>query len=304
MARSGRVSHRPRRTRPIRLQRRQGVLTPVDTGFWWELWRDPNHLLLAAPWPAFLGLISLAYLAINLLYAVLYLLDPGGIGGVGEGRVARFSDAFFFSVQTLGSIGYGVLHPASVAVNLLVTTESLLGIIFIALTTGLAFARFSRTTARIRFSERATVHRYNGVPTLMFRLANERHNSILDVRLRLYVALDEYTAEGLRMRRLIPLALTREEGIVFMLVWTAMHPINDSSPLQGMGADDLQAANAELLVAFSGLDETLERPIHARHHYPAEAIDFEHIFVDMVEADGEGHLIHYDRFDSLRPSPG
>lgn len=303
MARFRKDFHRRRPTRPVRLQRRQGVLTPVDTGFWWELWRDPNHLLLAAPWPVFLALISLAYLGINVLYATLYLLDPAGIGGVAGGRPAAFSDAFFFSVQTLGSIGYGVLHPASLTVNLLVTSESLLGMIFIALTTGLAFARFSRTTARIRFSKVATVHRYNGVPTLMFRLANERHNSILDVRLRLYVAMDEYTSEGHRMRRLIPLALTREEGIVFMLVWTAMHAIDASSPLQGMSAEDLRAVNAELLVAFSGLDETLERPLHARHQYPADAIDFEHIFVDMVEADGNGHLIHYDRFDALQPAP-
>ena len=291
-----------KRQRPVRLQPRHGVLTPVDAGFWWELWRDPNHLLLAAPWPVFLGLIALAYLLINVVFAGLYLLVPDGIGGIPEGREATFADAFFFSVQTLGSIGYGVLHPTSLATNLLVSVQSLLGILFIALTTGLAFARFSRTVARIRFSEWATVHSYNGVPTLMFRLANERRNSILDARLKVFLAIDEYSSEGHRMRRLLPLRLKRAEGIVFMLTWTAMHPIDRHSPLQGRSADDLAAARAELLVAFSGTDETLERPIHARHNYPVARIAFDHQFVNMVEPDGPGHILHFERLDAIRPA--
>ena len=194
---------------------------------------DPNHLLLAAPWPAFLGLITLAYLALNLLFAALYRLDAAGIGGVPGGGPAGWSHAFFFSVQTLGSIGYGVLHPRpeSSLVNLLVTAESLTGLLFIALTTGLAFARFSRTTARIRFSEVATVHRYNGVPTLMFRLANERFNTILEARLRLFLARDERSAEGQTMRRLVPMRLTRGESIAFLVAWTAMHPIDEGSQI-------------------------------------------------------------------------
>jgi hypothetical protein len=126
-------------SRPVRLRRRHGVLAPVDAGFWWELWRDPNHLLLAAPWPVFLAMITLAYLAINLTFAGLYLLFADGIGGVEGGGPATFADAFFFSVQTLGSIGYGVLHPTSLPVNILVSVQALLGLLFIALTTGLAF---------------------------------------------------------------------------------------------------------------------------------------------------------------------
>ncbi len=289
------------RSRPVRLQPRHGVLTPVDAGFWWQLWRDPNHLLLAAPWPVFLAMVAGAYGLVNLIFAGLYLLDPAGIGGVAGGGPARFSDAFFFSVQTLGSIGYGVLHPASLTVNLLVSAESLVGLLFIALTTGLAFSRFSRTVARIRFSTMATVHPYDGVPTLMFRLANERRNSIVDARLKVFLALDEYSSEGHRMRRLIPLALRRSEGIVFMLIWTAMHPIDQHSPLHGLGPEQLAAARAELLVAFSGIDETLERPIHARHNYPAARIAFDQRFVDMVETDGEGHILHFELLDCIEP---
>jgi inward rectifier potassium channel len=276
---------------------RDGVLTPVDAGFWWELWRDPNHLLLGAPWPVFLALITAAYVVINLTFTALYLLHPEGIGGVAGGGPAGFDDAFFFSVQTLGSIGYGVLHPISLPVSLLVSVESLVGLLFIALTTGLAFARFSRSVARVRFSTQATVHTHDGVPTLMIRLANERRNAILDARLKLFLALDEYSREGLLMRRLIPMSLKRSEGIVFMLMWTAMHPIDADSPLHGLGPLELAAARAELLVAFSGIDETLERSIHARHNYPAERIAFGHRFVDMVEHEGEGHTLHFERFD-------
>lgn len=291
-----------RRSRVRLIQERGGVFAVVERLPWLRLWREPYHLMLAVPWPVFFALVVLTYLAINLLFACLYRLDPGGIGGVPGGR-AGFVDAFFFSVQTLGSIGYGVLHPASGLVNLIVTAESLAGILFIAVITGLAFARFSRSTARIRFSDVATLHTYNGMPTLMFRLANERRNTILEARLRAFLAIDEISAEGIAMRRLVPLPLRREEGIAFLLTWTGMHVIDASSPLRGLDADDLERAHADLLVSFSGIDETLERPIHARHHYPPAMVLFDHCFVDMVQARGEQRLIDWSQFNRVRPCP-
>jgi len=287
---------------PVRLQKHGGIFSAVNPADWIRHWRYPNHLMLAVPWPVFFTLVLLAYLAINLLFSGLYLLDPGGIGGVAGPR-AGFAEAFFFSVQTLGSIGYGVLHPKSLPVNLIVSAESLVGMIFIALITGLAFARFSRSTARIRFSDVATVHHYNGLPTLMFRLANERRNTILDARLRAYLAIDEVSAEGHGMRRLLPLPLRREEGITFIVTWTAMHVIDAASPLHGLDEEALEQANAELLVAFSGIDETLERPIHARHHYPPALIRFDQRFEDMVQGSGERRLVDWSQFNSTRPSP-
>jgi inward rectifier potassium channel len=279
---------------------RSGIFTTAERFPWLRLWREPYHLMLAVPWPVFFVLVVLAYLTINLLFACLYHLDPAGIGGV-TGDRAGFAEAFFFSVQTLGSIGYGVLHPRSLPVNLIVTAESVGGILFIAVITGLAFARFSRSTARIRFSEVATVHTYNGVPTLMFRLANERRNTILEARLRAFLAIDEMSAEGIAMRRLVPLPLRREQGIAFLLTWTGMHVIDGSSPLHGLDADDLEGAHADLLVAFSGIDETLERPIHARHHYPPAMVLFDHCFVDMVQARGQQRLIDWSQFNAVRP---
>ncbi len=263
---------------------------------------------LALSWPAFLALIAGIYLAINLLFAALYRLEPSGIGG-GAGARASFAEAFFFSVQTLGSIGYGVLHPVGLYANLLVTAESLCGLLFVAITTGLAFARFARSNARIRFSESAVVFAYNGEPTLCFRLANERGNSIREARLRAFLAVDEISCEGHRLRRLRPLKLQRDEGVAFLLVWTAMHRIDASSPLHGLTPADLSRLHAEVVVAFSGMDETIERPVHAQAHWPVERLRFGCCFADIIEEnpsgtgnDGERRL-NWAAFDRIRPCP-
>ena len=287
------------RFQPVR--RRSGLLTAVDQrGGWLRHWREPYLLALAISWPLFLGLVALVYLAINLLFAGLYRIDPTGIAG-GAGDAVTLIEAFFFSVQTLGSIGYGALHPVSVYANLVVTAESLCGLLFIALTTGLAFARFARSTARIRFSQLAVIHAYNGQPTLAFRLANERRNGLLEARLRLFLSVDEVSSEGHRMRRLRPLPLERDQGIAFLLIWTAMHRIDASSPLFGLSPERLQELNAELVVAFSGIDETLERPVHARASWPVERIVFGRCFVDMLEQEGDVARIDWSLFDRTRP---
>jgi len=280
------------------LRRERGVLAgrhrPV-----WRHWREPYVLALSLPWPGFLALIAGSYLLINLLFTGLYLLDPGGIGGTAGPR-ATFTEAFFFSVQTLGSIGYGVLHPVGLAANLIVTAESLTGLLFVAISTGLAFARFARSNARIRFSELAVIHPYNGVPTLSFRLANERGNLIREARLKAFLAVDEISVEGHRLRRLRPLVLERDEGVAFLLVWTAMHRIDATSPLFGLGPVDLQRLNAEVLVAFSGVDETIERSLHAQASWPADQIRFGACFADMLQAT---HRINWSLFDCIRPCP-
>ncbi|MBE9154515.1 ion channel [Cyanobium sp. LEGE 06113] len=289
------------------LRRKHGLLTAQESQRWWRHWREPYLLALSLSWPLFLGLLALVYLAINLLFASLYLADPAGLAGTAAGR-ASFAEAFFFSVQTLGSIGYGALHPVSLYVNLLVVAESFSGLLFIALSTGLVFARFSRSSARIRFSKLAVVHRYNGLPTLSFRLANERGNNILEARVRAYLSLDEISHEGHHMRRLLPLPLERDQGIAFLLVWTAQHRIDASSPLHGLSVEALERLNAELVVSFSGVDETIERPIHSRCSWPMSRIGFGLCFLDMVEVeqvkDGDDrHRIDWSAFDRTRNCP-
>jgi inward rectifier potassium channel len=245
---------------PVRLQKHGGIFSAVNPADWIRHWRYPNHLMLAVPWPIFFGLIAAGYLLLNLLFSLLYRIDPHGIAGV-DGATTSFAEAFFFSVQTLGSIGYGALHQASLFTNLIVTLESLLGLIVIALMTGMAFSRFSRSTARILFSDAVTVHDYDGVPTLMFRVANERRKTILEARIQAYLAIDERTVEGHRMRRLHPLTLSRERSPLFLLTWTVMHPIDQHSPLHEHTPQALAASNADIVVSFSGIDEILDRPI-------------------------------------------
>jgi inward rectifier potassium channel len=207
-------------------------------------------------------------------------------------------EAFFFSVHTLGAIGYGALYPSTLFTNLVVTLESLVGLILIALITGSTFSRFSKSTARILFSEAVTVHDYDGQPTLMFRVANERRKTILEARIQAYLAIDERTVEGHRMRRLHPLTLSRERSPLFLLTWTVMHPIDQHSPLNGRTPRQLAASGADIVVSFSGIDETLERPIHAHHNYPFSQVLFAQGFVDMMhEADGEGQSFDFANFN-------
>jgi inward rectifier potassium channel len=292
---------RSARTRQSQLLHRQaGILATTTGGAWYRHWREPYLLLLSAPWPLFLTLLGAIYLVINILFALLYQLDPGGLAGTPTGRT-EFEQAFFFSVQTLGSISYVALYPVSTYVNLIVTGESLVGLLFVALSTGLAFARFSRSSARIRFSELITVHSYNGQPTLSFRLANERQNNLLDARLKVFLALEESTEEGHVMRRMHPINLQRDQSLSFLLTWTAMHVIDGTSPLHNLTSPDLIATHAEILVAFSGVDETLERPVHARYSYSADQIHFHECFVDMLEGSGDQHLIDWSNFDQTRP---
>ena len=298
-----RFSRSARRRNQDDLRRHHGLLTARPRSVW-RHWREPYLLALALPWPAFLGLNAGAYLALNLLFTGLYLLEPNGLGGVAGPRTS-FAEAFFFSVQTLGSIGYGTLHPLGLLTNLVVTAESLTGLLFVAITTGAAFARFARSTARIRFSQQAVVHPYDGVPTLSFRLANERGTILREPRLRAYLAVDEVSREGHHLRRMRPLRLEREEGAAFLLVWTAMHRIDDESPLQGLDASALSKLNAELVVAFSGIEATIERPLHAQASWPVDQIRFGACFADMVSPPEQGgeRRIDWSAFDQLRRCP-
>jgi inward rectifier potassium channel len=213
-------------------------------------------------------------------------------------------EAFFFSVHTLGAIGYGALYPSTLFTDLVVTLESLVGLILIALITGSTFSRFSKSTARIQFSEAVTVHDYDGVPTLMFRVANERRKTILEARIQAYLAINERTVEGHRMRRLHSLTLNRERSPLFLLTWTLMHPIDQHSPLHGRTPRDLAASGAEIVVSFSGIDETLERPIHAHHNFPVSQVLFGQGFVDMMqEEDDEGQSFNFANFNRTFSCP-
>ncbi len=268
-------------------------------GTWYSHWRDPYHLMLMVPWPGFLSIIILFYLATNALFALLYLLQPDSIANA---RPGSFVDAFFFSVQTLASIGYGAMYPQTLYANIVVTLEAMVTLMSFALVTGLAFARFSRPTARVLFSQSAVIAPYNSVPTLMFRTANQRRNQILEAQIQAYLMRDEISQEGQTMRRFYDLKLLRQNTPSFSLSWTIMHPIDSESPLYDMTPELLYQTQAALVVSLSGIDETVVQPIHARHTYTAAEILWNHGLADIFHDSSDGYrYLDYSRFHQTHP---
>jgi inward rectifier potassium channel len=233
-------------------------------------WRQPYLLLVELSWWRFLALVTGLYLLINLLFAGLYLLDPAGIGGGGGGGgsggdLPMALRAFFLSVETLATIGYGSLYPDSLWVHLVTTSEAITGLILVALITGLAFARFARTPQSVEFGELARIEPLEGRPCLVIRLHNSRPNTIFDVRVRAFWQPQEGE------RQLEPLPLLAPDGLPLLDDLRLLHPLEPGGPLADIGGDPA-AGGGELLVSFSGMDATLERPIHLVHRYPASAI--------------------------------
>ncbi|MEL6938509.1 MAG: ion channel [Cyanobacteria bacterium J06598_1] len=264
-------------------------------------WEDVYHLLLTMPWPTFISLTSALYLLINALFALAYSWGDGVASASGDGP-EYFLDLFFFSVQTMASIGYGVMHPTNLYAHWLVVIESLVGVFFIAMTTGLVYARFSLPTARILFSNVAVIAPFNGIPTLMFRTANKRKNYILEAQLWVTLVRDEYSTEGDFMRRFHDIALVRSHTPVFSLSWTAMHQILPGGLLDGDTVETLRRDRAQIIVTLTGLDETLAQTIHARHTFNAEDIQWDYRFADIFLTGPNGRrVIDFTQFHIIHP---
>jgi len=285
--------------RPPRLIARETADKTLAIGLPRPWLRDLYHQTLQMGWCPFLLLGGLLYIALNLGFALLYLAQPGAIANA---RPGSFEDSFFFSVQTVASIGYGQMYPATTYANLVMTVEAATGLLILALATGLVFARFSRPTARILFSRVAVIGPHNGRPTLSFRLANQRRNQILQAEVAVTLVRDERTEEGPLIRRFYDLNLARYRSPVFALTFSIMHEIDRDSPLHGATAASLEADNTELVVTASGIDETISQRVHARTSYLPDEILWGHRFVDVIgwTEDG-GRVIDYRRFHDTEP---
>lgn len=281
----------------VRVNIHNGRINVAGFGHWYNYWRDPYHLLLTVPWLGFLSLMAAGYVAINFCFALAFLAGGDCIANATPGS---FGDAFFFSVQTLGAIGYGVMAPTTTYANTLVAIEGLISILSIALMTGLAFARFAQPTARVLFSRVAVITRHNGVPTLIFRAANQRQNQILEAQARVYFMRDEISAEGEFMRRIYDLKLARDVMPAFLLPWTVMHPIDEHSPLYGLTPELLIKTQAILAVSLTGIDETVAQSLYARHSYTAQELLWNHRFIDLMhEAPNGDRYIDYNHFHDV-----
>jgi inward rectifier potassium channel len=266
---------------------------------------DLYHRLMGASWGGLSACFAVSFLAFNLIFAWLYWLDPLSLNfGAHPIHASRFWRCFFFSVQTVATIGYGNMFPVTLYANIVVVVEITLGILFFALSTGLAFARFSRPTARILFSRVAVVAPFEGVPTLMLRAANQRHNLIFEAHATLSVLADDVVGES-RMRRFEALRLVRDNNPAFALTWTMMHKIDDDSPLRAWLAEGGPPANGEIVVVLSGTDSSSGQAMHGRWAYQATDICWNARFADILGRDDAGAMtIDYDRFHEVVPLGG
>lgn len=294
------IKRRDRRAGKFRLKFRNGRFEIPNVDTWYTYWQEPYYLLLTIPWSGFFALATLSYILVNALFAVGYLLGGDCIANAEPGS---FGDAFFFSVQTITSIGYGAMYPTTTYADILVTIEAFVGMVTSAIITGLALSKFTQPTAKVMFSEVATISEHNGIPTLMLRAANNRRNQIIEAEIRIYLMRDEVSMEGKFMRRFYTLKLLSDRTPRFTLSWMVMHQIDEDSPLFGATPESLEKTRAMLVVSFSGIDETVSQSLHAPFYYGANDILWQHRFADVIHHTPQGHLyVDYSDFHKAIPN--
>jgi inward rectifier potassium channel len=258
------------------------------------------HGLMTASWPVFVAWVLVLYLLLNTAFAAAYMA-AGKDALQGDDFGLPFLRAFFFSVETFSTIGFGNIAPKSIAAHVVMTAESMVGLLGFALVTGVVFARFARPTAHIIYSRHAVIAPYHGITAFEFRIVNGRDNQIID--LSASVVLTRFESEGnVRQRRYYPLPLERPSVAFFPLTWTVVHPIDRDSPLWGWNDEQLHAAQAEFLVLLRGIDETFAQTVQGRSSYTAAEVKWGMKFASVFHQDG---ILTLDmrRFHQLEPAP-
>ena len=279
-----------------------GVATiPIDTkGLRFDPLGDLYHTLLTTSWPRLVGVLAMLWLLTNLVFGALFLVGGDNIANAEPGS---FKDAFFFTVQTSATIGYGGMLPKTLYGHSLVTVISFVSILQNAMATGLMFAKFARPTARILFSQRPVIFARGANNVLQLRLANGRQNQVVEGRVRVAVARNIVEPDGDRMRKIYDLELVRADSPVFVLTFLAQHIIDERSPLWGDTPESLAAAEAQLVVTFTGIDESFNATIHARHSYTWRHLAWGWKFVDVISRGAEGRrLLNLDVFNDVTES--
>ena len=262
--------------------------------FWESL--SAYHYLLTISWPKFFGVVVAAYLLANALFAVVYRLsgEAALTGMHATTQLGRFGEAFFFSVHTLATIGYGTIAPSTLAANVIVTIETLIGLVGVAVMAGISFARFSRPVARILFSRNAVIAPYRGGRAFMFRIANQRSSQLIDLEARVLLSRRKRDGATATDREFLTLALERERVAFFPLTWTVVHPIDAASPLRDWTSEDLIECEAEFLVLLNAFEETFSQTVHSRSSYKTAEVVWGARFLSMFEPPDEEGVISVD----------
>jgi len=271
----------------------------VSEGLNVRVWDDFYHRALTMSWPTFFGLATSVFLMLNAVFAMIYEIDPHGIANQFPKGLAG---AFFFSVETLATVGYGDMHPQSVYTHIVATSEIIIGMGNIAVITGLIFARFSRPQSRIKFGKHPVVRTIDGQQVLMMRAANMRLNLIAQASAKLHLLRLHSSPEGFQIRRIEDMKLVRDQHPVFVLSWNVMHVIDESSPLYNTSLEELEEREAALLLSIEGIDETTSQSMMARHQWSIKEIRWNYRYVDLVHRDKNGvNVIDYTIFDDVLP---
>jgi len=279
-----------------RLLNRDGTFNVHRGGlrFWESL--SAYHYLLTISWSRFFSYVVGAYLMANAIFAFIYLLaGPHALLGAHATTTGRrFAETFFFSVHTLATIGYGSMTPATLPANIIVTFETLIGLVGVAVVTGISFARFSRPVAKILFSRNAVIAPYRGGRAFMFRIVNQRSNQLVEVATKVLVSRRKRDGTTRLDREFVTLDLERSSVVFFPLAWTIVHPIDEKSPLRDWTAQDLMECDAEFLILLNGFDETFSQTVHARSSYKASEIVWGARFSSMFEPADDDGIIRVD----------
>jgi inward rectifier potassium channel len=267
----------------------------VSEGLQLSFWADISHRCMTATWPAFIGGAVLVFIAFNAVFASFYWIGDQPISNVPGGA---YIDYLYFSIETLSTAGYGDMHPQTHYGHFIAAVELFTGIFSMSLMTGLIFARFSRPNARLLFADNPVISNHDGKPTLMIRLANERHNIIGNATAKLWLLRNVVNVEGASHRRFYELPLVRNEHPALALSWTLFHIIDENSPLYQQSAEDLDAMSVSLSVVVSGYDVVAAQTVHARRSYNHADILFGRNYADILGTQEDGRLrLDYGRFN-------
>jgi len=249
--------------------------------------------LVSMSWPKFLGLTAALYLLVNTIFGGIYVLLGAGFVHTSERDLGltEFARAFFFSAQTLTTVGYGSLYPFGLSANIIAAIEGAFGLAGFAVATGLIFARFSRPTAKLVFSDRMIVAPYRDSASLQFRIANQRSNVLMELEADVMLMTVEQDAAGQLKRTFVELELERRRIFFLALTWTVVHPISESSPLYGKTREDLERLQAEVLILIKGFDESFSQVVHTRYSYRWDEVEWSARFVPVFEVSPAGHLV-------------
>ncbi len=249
---------------------------------------SPYYWLLSVSWPVFFGVVALMFVAVNLVFASLYLLcGPDAL--LSSAHLTRLERAFFFSVETLSTIGYGHISPNNIAAHWLSTVQAFFGVLSVALATGLVFTKFSKPAARILFSQHMLISPFQGGTGLMLRVTNGLKNEIIEIQAQATISWFE-TVHGQRVRRFYPLPLERSSVAFFNLSWTVVHPITADSPLWNVTEEQLLESDAEILIILHGIDDVMYQRVQARTSYKADEVIWNAKFADMYVRLNDGGL--------------